>query len=175
MSFRDELARVIAGDSRFTIEAYAFVLESLQLARSRKLRALARKRMKSDEKRSKSAPQNPSPKDRPASKSKPARSSEAPVGHVSGQEVCEAARRLALRQFGGLAGLVLDSWGIRSTSDMGDIVYSLIASHHLEKTGRDQRSDFDNVYDFATAFQPALASIAREARANDDIPPQPES
>ena len=34
MSIRDELARVIARDSRYSIEAYAFVLESLRLART---------------------------------------------------------------------------------------------------------------------------------------------
>ena len=40
MNFRDQLARVIARDARYPIEAYAFVLESLKLARNRKLREL---------------------------------------------------------------------------------------------------------------------------------------
>ena len=34
MNFGDQLARVIARDSRYSIEAYAFVLESLKLART---------------------------------------------------------------------------------------------------------------------------------------------
>ena len=32
MSFRDEFARVIANDPRYSIEAYAFILESLNQA-----------------------------------------------------------------------------------------------------------------------------------------------
>ena len=39
---------------------------------------------------------------------------------------------------------------IRSTSDIGDLVYNLIASGDLEKTPKDSRADFDNVYDFET-------------------------
>ena len=41
---------------------------------------------------------------------------------------------------------VLALWGIRSTSDIGEIVYNLIASGDLEKTPSDSRADFDNVF-----------------------------
>ena len=53
MSFRDEFARVIANDPRYSIEAYAFILESLNQARSLKLKGLARDR--SDDKSAKAA------------------------------------------------------------------------------------------------------------------------
>lgn len=167
MSFRDELAKVIAGDSRHSIEAYAFVLEALQLARSRKLKALARDRKAAGDRRARlshDAKASPSGRDKSI-----ARSSRPPqsVGHVSGQELCESARRLALRQFGFLARTVLESWGLRSTADMGEVVYNLIASGHLEKTPQDRRSDFKDIYDFATAFRPNLAAIARDAQAGD--------
>ena len=168
MSFRDELAKVIAGDSRHSIEAYAFILEALQLARSRKLRAIARERKASD-RRAVSSDQSKgssSPAGQSKSKAKSGRTPQV-VGHVTGQEFCESARRLALRQFGFLAGTILESWGIRSTSDMGDVIYHLIASGHLEKTPQDLRSDFDNVYDFKTAFRPNLSLIAREIRLRD--------
>jgi uncharacterized repeat protein (TIGR04138 family) len=167
MSFRDELAKVIAGNSRHSIEAYAFVLESLQLARSRKLKALAKDRREAGGRRSRPSPEAQSPPaERGRSKSRSSRPAE-PIGHVSGQELCESARRLAMRQFGFLARAVLESWGIRSTADMGDVVYSLIASGHLEKTPQDRRADFKDVYDFETAFRPSLAAIARDARAGD--------
>jgi uncharacterized repeat protein (TIGR04138 family) len=168
MSFRDELAKVIAGDSQHSIEAYAFILEALQLARSRKLRAIAKQRKASDRRAVSSEPEkgSSSPKGHGSSKAKSRRTPEV-VGHVTGQEFCESARRLALRQFGFLAGTILESWGIRTTSNMGDVVYNLIASGHLEKTSQDLRSDFDDVYDFKTAFQPNLASIAREIRLRD--------
>ena len=45
-----------------------------------------------------------------------------------------AARRLALRYYGLMAITVLNEWGIRSTSDIGEIVYNLIASGDLDKT-----------------------------------------
>ena len=55
---------------------------------------------------------------------------------------------MALAQYGLMAKAVLRKWGIRSTSDLGEIVYNLIASGDLEKTPADSRSDFDDVFDF---------------------------
>ena len=84
-------------------------------------------------------------------------------GHVTGGEVCQAARRLALRYYGLMAITVLNEWGIRSTSDIGEIVYNLIASGDLDKTPTDKRSDFDDVFDFAKALQPK--SLLEEERS----------
>jgi len=53
-----------------------------------------------------------------------------------------------------LAATVLEHWGIRSTSDIGNIVYNLIASGDLEATPNDSRADFDNVFDFDRALRP---------------------
>ncbi len=44
MNLRDQLARVIARDSRYTIESYAFVLESLKRAHNRKLKEQRKRR-----------------------------------------------------------------------------------------------------------------------------------
>ena len=57
--------------------------------------------------------------------------------HVNGRELCEGARRLALEHYGLMAMTVLALWGIRSTSDIGEIVFNLIASGDLEKTPND--------------------------------------
>ena len=46
MNFRDELARIIASDPRYSIEAYAFVLEALNHAKHQKLKGRARDRDK---------------------------------------------------------------------------------------------------------------------------------
>ena len=59
---------------------------------------------------------------------------------MTGRELCEAVRKLALRQYGLLAATVLAHWGIRSTSDIGDIVYNMIATGDLEKTPNDSRA-----------------------------------
>jgi uncharacterized repeat protein (TIGR04138 family) len=129
MSLRDDLAGVLARDSRYSIHAYAFVFEAI--AYTKKLRAKARR---------------------------------AVPRHVTGQQLCEGACALALAHYGLLAKVVLRQWGIRSTSDLGEIVYNLIASGDLEKTPSDSRSDFDGVFDLEQAltreFKLALDDVA---------------
>jgi uncharacterized repeat protein (TIGR04138 family) len=147
LDIREQLARVIATDSRYTIEAYAFVLEGLKHARSRKLRA---RRRKLDRLR------GPRPRKKRAAGENREGESEKEVGHVTGRELCLAARQVALRYYGPMALTVLDQWGVHSTSDIGEIVYNLIKSGDLDKTPSDKRSDFDDVYNFATALRPKL-------------------
>ena len=72
--------------------------------------------------------------------------------HVSGQDLCRALRQLAHDQYGLLARLVLASWGIRGTSDFGEIVYNLIKIGEMSKSDGDRREDFDEVYDFQQAL-----------------------
>jgi uncharacterized repeat protein (TIGR04138 family) len=144
MNFRDELARIIAGDPRYSIDAYAFVLEALNHARHQKLKGKARDR---DDKHTPEPDREQRPSSTPSKKSRVS-------GHVTGRKLCEAVRKLALRQYGLLAATVLNHWGVRSTSDIGDIVYNLIAAGDLEKTSSDSRSDFDDVFDFDTDLRP---------------------
>ena len=120
MSLRDDLAGVLARDSRYSINAYIFIFDAIDFTKKLHRRA----RMK--------------PKGRRPSASH----------HVTGQQLCEGACTLALAHYGLLARAVLGRWGIRSTSDLGDIVYNLIASGDLEKTPADSRADFDDVFDF---------------------------
>ena len=72
--------------------------------------------------------------------------------HLTGQELCEALRIFALNQFGLMSPLVLKNWGIGSTADFGEIVYNMIGAGLMKKSKGDRRSHFDNVFDFATAF-----------------------
>lgn len=144
MSLRDQLPRIIACDPRFSIDAYAFVLEALDHARIQKLNALRARPDQPGSARSGRSSRTRSRIPRAA-------------GHVTGQELCHSVRTLALRQYGLLAAAVLGHWGIRSTSHIGDIVYNMIATGDLEKTPSDSRSDFDNVFDFATALRPKFA------------------
>jgi uncharacterized repeat protein (TIGR04138 family) len=147
MGFRDDLAPVIARDPRYAIEAYQFVLQALD--HTKLLRRQSGTRPAG----------GPGP-GRPA-RGRPTRRPR--TEHVTGQELCHGARDLALRQYGLLALTVLAQWGIRSTSDLGEIVYNLIASGDLEKTPEDARSDFDNVFDFAGAFFRGYTMINDEA------------
>jgi uncharacterized repeat protein (TIGR04138 family) len=129
MSLSRALAEVLARDARYTIEAYAFLFEALEYTRAQLRRGRARFRAAR-------VPPHPA------------------SHHVSGQQLCEGARRLALEQYGQLAPMILASWGLHSTSNLGDLVYNLIATGAMEKTAADRRSDFDDVFDFDTAFRP---------------------
>ena len=73
--------------------------------------------------------------------------------HISGQELCEGLREVALRQWGLLARTVLKRWNITSTLDFGRIVYALIRGGQMDKTENDSLEDFRDVFDFRTAFE----------------------
>jgi uncharacterized repeat protein (TIGR04138 family) len=74
-------------------------------------------------------------------------------GHVSGRELAEGARDLALEEFGPMAFDVLNHWGLTATIDLGRIVYDLIEADLLRKTDEDSLEDFSEVYDFREAFE----------------------
>ena len=76
--------------------------------------------------------------------------------HVSGPEIMEGVRVLALERFGYLARSVLASWGVESTDDFGEIVFQLISVDLLQRTADDRREDFTGLYDFAEAFDHAF-------------------
>jgi uncharacterized repeat protein (TIGR04138 family) len=83
--------------------------------------------------------------------------------HVSGPEIMDGVRALALETFGYLARSVLARWGVTSTADFGEIVFHLISDDLLQKTADDRKEDFDGLFDFNEAFDGAfeqtLASV----------------
>ena len=82
--------------------------------------------------------------------------------HVTGQQLCHACRHYALDQYGYLSRMVLASWGIESTSDLGELVYNLIRIEQMRKSETDRREDFDDVYEFETAFEPEFEFAPRD-------------
>jgi len=74
------------------------------------------------------------------------------AAHITGQELCEGIRDLALENFGLLAKTVFQQWGVTCTEDFGRIVFELIELGEMRKTERDQLSDFCHVFDFDEAF-----------------------
>lgn len=72
--------------------------------------------------------------------------------HISGQELLEGIRRLALQQFGLMATTVFHQWGIYSTEDFGRLVFSLVEQGKMKKTERDNLNDFCAVYSFEEVF-----------------------
>ena len=73
--------------------------------------------------------------------------------HLSGAELAWACRDFALEHFGLLAPTVLAHWDIRSTEDLGRIVFQLIDVGLLARQPTDKLEDFERVYDFAEVFR----------------------
>lgn len=73
--------------------------------------------------------------------------------HITGKELSHGIRDLALDRFGIAAKLVFDEWNISKTRDFGDIVFNLVDEGLLRKTEEDAIEDFDEVFDFTTAFE----------------------
>ena len=73
--------------------------------------------------------------------------------HITGQELAQGCRDLALERFGVMSRLVLESWGIRSTADIGHVVFALVDLGMLLSQPNDTPSDFADVFDFDQAFE----------------------
>ncbi|HTQ37983.1 MAG TPA: Minf_1886 family protein [Pirellulales bacterium] len=151
------LAKLLQSDKRYKFEAYAFVFESLNYAQEKM--GLGQEQPTEEEEAEPTAKH----KEEPAAKRKQeptAKRKEEPEAkrkrklerHMTGQQLCEAIRQYALEQFGLMAKAVLNSWGVRSTSDIGNIVFNLIEIGQMRKTKQDSREDFNDVFDFDTAL-----------------------
>jgi uncharacterized repeat protein (TIGR04138 family) len=75
------------------------------------------------------------------------------VKHVSGEELLEGIKDLLLERFGPMTLTVLNYWGIKSTEDIGNVVFNLVENKILSKTEDDCIDHFRNGYDFAEVFE----------------------
>ena len=73
--------------------------------------------------------------------------------HISGRELAEAVRGLAIDRYGPMARSVLEHWGIHATEDVGCVVFALVEQGILVKQDEDRREDFVDVFDFEEAFE----------------------
>lgn len=126
------LAEIANNDGRYSVDAYIFVQQSLAFAQFEL--GMGRPR--------------PFGVDEADDLDEPP-----PEAHLTGQQLCEAIRLYASELYGLMAKVVLNSWGIKSTSDFGEIVYKLIEVGEMTKSDADRREDFDDQYDFQEAFQ----------------------
>jgi len=83
------------------------------------------------------------------------------TGHLNGPEILDGFRDLVLTQFGPLATAVLETWGLRSTLDVGHVVFNLIEADVFSKSENDRLSDFAQVFTFADAFDAPYQSRRR--------------
>jgi uncharacterized repeat protein (TIGR04138 family) len=128
------IARLLHEDKRYRFDAYVFVFEALSFAQEELNLGTE------------------TPSEPGAAPAVEEEDAEAVERHVTGQELCEAIRQFALKQYGYMAKAVLNSWGIQKTGDFGEIVFNLIRIGQMRKTKHDRREDFDDVYDFDAAF-----------------------
>lgn len=139
------LARLLERDRRYTLEAYLFVLEALTYAQE----TLGLGQEPAVEEIEPPREVEPEPTGPTRSRTRPRRRTER---HVSGQDLCEAARLYGLQQYGYLAPTVLATWGIRRTADIGEIVFNMIDIGQMRKTRSDKREDFHDVFAFDDGF-----------------------
>ena len=85
--------------------------------------------------------------------------------HVSGKELLEGFRDLALEEYGPLAKTVLEDWGITKCSEVGEVVFQLVSMGVLGKNDSDKIDDFAELWSFAEAFdvpfRPQTAAMKR--------------
>jgi uncharacterized repeat protein (TIGR04138 family) len=135
--FHPGLAEVVRKDPRYAYEAYEFVFHALGHTQKRLDR------------------EPPADADRGKAEDR---------YHVSGPELLEGIRDLALREFGLMARVVFQRWGIQRTGDFGEIVFNLIEAGLMSKTDRDTRADFHEVYDLDQALVQGYRIQLDEAR-----------
>jgi uncharacterized repeat protein (TIGR04138 family) len=75
--------------------------------------------------------------------------------HIDGKELAHACRDLALERFGVMARMVLEHWGVTGTSDIGQLVFTLVDVGLLISQSSDAIDDFCDVYSFDLAFESA--------------------
>ena len=73
--------------------------------------------------------------------------------HISGRELAEGGRGLALDRYGTMARTVLEHWGIHATEDLGCVVFALVEQGILIGQDEDRPEDFADVFDFEEAFE----------------------
>jgi len=80
------------------------------------------------------------------------RKSRAESTHVSANELLGGFREYSLQQFGPMGLTVLEYWGVRSTGDVGRMVFNLIEAGVFGRAEDDRIEDFENGFSFEEAF-----------------------
>ena len=129
-----QLREIVLQDPRYKIDAYYFILETLDFARTHLRMGRAVKERA------------------PSVWEEEADEPEDGTSHISGADWCEALRIRSQWMFGFMAKTVLNQWGIHTTDDVGRIVYNMVDHHKIRVAAEDRPEDFHAVYDFQEAF-----------------------
>src|SRR5215831_11595048 len=85
--------------------------------------------------------------------------------HVSGAELVRGACDLAVREFGMMAPVVFKQWGVRTTDDVGTMVFSLIKVERLSKSDRDAPEDFHDLFDLQQTLADGFELTIEDAQS----------
>ena len=117
-----KILEAVKDDSRYAYEAYEFVCDAVTFTQDRLGRS-------------------PRPSD-----------TEDANHHVAAVELLRGTCDLAVREFGMMAPLVFEHWGLRETEDIGRIVFNLIRIERLSQSDRDEPEDFRDAFDLGQAL-----------------------
>ncbi len=87
---------------------------------------------------------------------------------VAAPELLDGFRLYALKEYGPMARTVLEYWGVRATSDVGNLVFNLVEAQVFSKTDRDTAEAFADAYDFETAFDAPFRPEAKKLSKSPD-------
>lgn len=76
--------------------------------------------------------------------------------HIAGQQLLKGIQGYALQEYGYMAHMLFNLWGVKKDADFGEIVFNLVDNGLMGKTEDDSIDDFKNVYDFKVAFDDAF-------------------
>ena len=103
------------------------------------------------------------------------KSKKEPGPQVGAAELLDGFRIHALAEFGPMALMVLDYWGVVSTGDVGQMVFNLVRAGIFGKTDEDTTESFRDVFDFREAFvapfRPLSGSLNEDTSLQVEIHP----
>ena len=138
VDFEGELNRIVEADSRYDREAYVFLRQALDFCHKLELKAGKKTRIVE----------------------KPGEN------HVSVERLLDGIRQYALLEYGPMAMMVLNSWGVNSCADFGEIVFKMVEHRLLSVTEQDTREEFAKGFDFFEAFRAPFKPV----KGNTDKP-----
>ena len=150
-NFDDVLDQIVQKDARYHREAYLFVREALDYTQKCMSKA-------------------PKGESRQGAGGGGEEASDNRARHVSGQELLNGIRGFALEQFGPMALMLFQEWGLKGCEDVGEIVFNMVENNLMAKTKNDSREDYRGGYDFEEAFRkpflPSAPSASPEPEPN---------
>jgi uncharacterized repeat protein (TIGR04138 family) len=127
VDFEGELNRIVESDSRYEREAYVFLRQALDFCQKTEIKSGRKPRV--------------------------VETTTTGENHISVAQLLDGIRQYALHEYGPMAMMVLNSWGVKSCEDFGAIVFKMVEHRLLSVTDKDTPEEFRKGFDFFEAFR----------------------